>query len=115
MSSGDGHEDGAAAHLSGIKDDPPDVQGAESRLVGAPGRCRNGARRGTHGLNAAVGLEPFDQLPETALTRELAAFQEVSQRFVGSFALAGWIVPLAGVAGLAVTADPIPRHSLASD
>jgi hypothetical protein len=69
-----------------------------------------------------VGLEPFDQLPETALTRELAAFQEVSQRFVGSFALAGWIVPLAGwivplagVAGLAVIVEPIPRHSLASD
>jgi hypothetical protein len=66
-----------------------------------------------------VGLEPFDQLPETALTRELAASQEVAQRFVGSSALACRIVALAcrivALAGLAATADPIPHHSLASD
>jgi hypothetical protein len=66
-----------------------------------------------------MGLEPFDQLPETAPTRDFATFQEVSQRILGScelatriVALAGWIVALAG---FAATADPIPCHSPASD
>jgi hypothetical protein len=66
-----------------------------------------------------VGLEPFDQLPETALARDLAAFEEASQRFVGSCALAGWIVLLASwiiaLAGFSSTADPMPPHSPASD